>query len=728
MLQRPARASATPTAGRMNDRSVLRLAIGGALAAAIAVAAPADARITQISITSQTTAFGGASFGSVGTYQNLVGTAYGEVDPSDPLNAIITDIALAPRNVRGMVEYSMDFNIFVPTDTSKGNHTLLYDVVNRGRMSIPAFNIGSSGNNPGDGFLESQGYTLAFSGWEGDISSGIRINLPVAHYPDGGTITGRVRGEYILNDAPASTVDVSSPPAYASVSLDNTGDTLTMRVHQDDPKVLISNSDWAFADCTSTPFPGVPDPTKVCLKNGFDTNHIYELVYTAKDPTVAGLGFAATRDFISFLRNSNGAGKGNGVGNGAGNCKPGNSSGNGQGQGTTCPPTGSTPANPLGNSIQNAIIYGSSQSGRWIRTFLELGFNQDENHHQVVDGAIPHKSSNRGAFNVRFAQPTRLSGTQHTEKQFPGAESSQSWGVSHDPIAGITGGQLDRCRATGTCPKVFATETDTEYWQAYMALNTTDSFGVHDLAIPPEVRIYHFAGTMHGGGSPTALPGTVPNVPGNCQLPTNPNPFIPAQRALLVDLREWIVNGTEPPPSMYSTLQAGSLVPATAIVAPYVPAVNFTVAGLAAQKFYLDRGPAFNVADISGVMAEPPVPGGAYSLLVPAVDSDGNDVDGLRDVFMQVPLGTYTGWNPRKAGFSEGDSCDLTGGYIPFFHTQAERNAVNDPRPSLEERYPTHSDYVAKVTAAANSLVAQRLLLPQDRDLAINQANAAAIP
>jgi len=722
-------ATAEPAADRSN-RKLLRLLVGSALVAAVALASPTtNARITQIDITSQAPAFGGTSFAGVGPYDNIVGVAHGEVDPNDPLNAIITDIALAPRNTGGMVEYSMDFSIFVPHDPSKGNHTLLYDVVNRGRMSIPAFNINIPPGPAGDGFLETQGYTIVYSGWEGDITSGIKINLPVAANPGGSEITGRVRGEYILNSAAAPTVDVSAPPAYASVSTDNTGDTLTQRVHQDDPKVLIDNSQWAFAACSSsTPFPGVPDPTKVCLKNGFDTNHIYELVYTAKNPTVAGIGFAATRDFISFLRNSNGAGKGNGVGNGNGNCKPGNSSGNGQGNGTTCPPSGPTPDNPLGNWIQNAIIYGSSQSGRWIRTFIELGFNEDENHHQVVEGAIPHKASNRGAFNVRFAQPTRLSGTQHTEKQFPGAESSQSWGVSHDPIAGITAGQLDRCRKSGTCPKIFATETDTEYWQAYMALNTTDSFGVHDLAIPPEVRIYHFAGTMHGGGDPTALPGTVPAAPVNCQLPTNPNPFIPAQRALLVALREWIVNGTAPPPSTYPTLAAGSLVPATSIVAPYVPAVNFTVAGLAAQKFYLDRGPAFNVADISGVMAEPPVPGGAYSLLVPAVDSDGNDVDGLRDVFMQVPLGTYTGWNPRKDRFSEGDSCDLTGGYIPFFHTLAERTAAGDPRPSLEERYSTHADYVAKVTAAANSLVAQRFLLPQDRDLAISQANAAAIP
>ncbi len=158
------------------------------------------------------------------------------------------------------------------------------------------------------------------------------------------------------------------------------------------------------------------------------------------------------------------------------------------------------------DSIQNAIIYGSSQSGRWIRTFIQLGFNQDENRNLVVEGAIPHKASNRGAFNVRFGQPDRLSGTQHTERQFPGAESSQTWGVSHDKIADVKAGQLDRCRKTDSCPKIFHTNTDTEYWQALMALNTTDSEGRHDLKIPKNVRIYLFSGTRHGGGDVTQQP------------------------------------------------------------------------------------------------------------------------------------------------------------------------------------------------------------------------------
>jgi hypothetical protein len=301
--------------------------------------------------------------------------------------------------------------------------------------------------------------------------------------------------------------------------------------------------------------------------------------------------------------------------------------------------------------------------------------------------------------------------------------------VSHDPIAGVTAGQLDRCRRSHTCPKIFHTNTDTEYWQATMALNTTDSFGTRDLPIPPDVRIYLFTSTQHGGGNALAQPPTVlPNPPVNCQLRTNSNPFIHGQRALLVALREWIVNGTEPPPSLYATIDAGTLVLVSDIQYPYVPAVNFTPAGVFAQKFYLDRGPQFDVVDASGIMAEPPVAGGAYSLLVPKVDADGNTIAGLRNTNVQVPLGTYMGSNVRKAGFSQGDSCDLTGSFIPFFKTQAERIAASDPRPSLQERYPTHADYVAKITAAADSLVGQRLLLPEDRTFLINQANAAAVP
>jgi hypothetical protein len=673
-------------------RAFLLISLAVAL---LGISHPAEARITKIVIQTRTSpAFGGASFGNVGQYEQLTGVAYGEVDPKDPLNAVITDIELAPRNSRGNVEYSMDFAITKPIDMKRGNGTLLYDVPNRGNIRSPELNVGGNATNIGDGFLEREGYTLVDNGWEGDVTTGLQIRLPVARHRDGREIRGRVRSEYILG-SPASTQDVTEPPAYEAISTDNSGATLTRRVKQDHPRELIPNSQWAFADCTSVPFPGVPDPTKICLQGGFDTNHIYELLYTAKNPMVMGLGFAATRDFVSFLRSGN---HGDLV-------------------------------NPLGDEIENAIIYGSSQSGRWIRTFIQLGFNQDEHRRQVFEGAIPHKASNRGAFNIRFAQPTRLSGTQHSEQQYPGPESPQTWDVSFDPLSGIRAGQLERCRRTHTCPKIIHTNTDTEWWQADMSLSTTDSFGRHDVSIPHEVRIYQFSGTQHGGGNPLQQPPAVlPAFPNACQLRSNSNPFVHAQRALLVALREWIVHGTKPPESRYSSIGRGSLVKPTEVNIPYIPAVNFTVPGLVNYKVYLDRGRRFDVEDVSGVMAEPPIFGAAYNVLIPQVDADGNPIDGLRNTNVQVPLGTYTGWNIRKAGFSEGDSCDLTGGFIPFFKTKAEREAAGDPRLSLEERYPTHDDYVAKVTAAANDLVSKRLLLPEDAASIISAANAAAVP
>ena len=289
--------------------------------------------------------------------------------------------------------------------------------------------------------------------------------------------------------------------------------------------------------------------------------------------------------------------------------------------------------------------------------------------------------------------------------------------------------RTDRCRQSQTCPKITTTVTDTEYWQAFMALNTTDAAGERDLPIPSEVRLYLFAGTQHGGGDQLRQPPFVqPKPPLACQLPVNSNSFFPAKRALLVALRDWVVSGKEPPASTYPTIARKSLVPLAQIKLPYVPATEFSPAGVAAQRFHLDRGPEFREIDITGVMAEPPRIGAPYPVLLPQVDADGNPIDGLRNTAVEVPLGTYTGWNVRKAGFSEGNSCDLIGAFISFFRTKAERVAAGDPRPSLEERYPTHEAYVEKVRAAAKKLVSDRFLLPLDADLIVSQAEAASIP
>jgi Alpha/beta hydrolase domain len=664
----------------------------------------AEARITSITITSVAPAYGGVSFGSVGPYQFVTGVANGAVDPRDPRNAVIQDIELAPIDAKGLVEYSTKFQILMPVDETKGNHVMLSEVVNRGNETSPGtFNIGTSTANPqGDGFLEKQGLTLVWAGWQADLVAPasnpglITMSAPIAHHHSSATITGVVRSEWIVSTptgAPGTqnilAESSSNTPGYASVTTNNAGLTLTERVHQNDPKVPIPNSQWAFADCTSTPFPGLPNPQKVCLQNGFDTNHIYELIYTAKDPIVMGLGLAALRDVSAFFHHA--ATDNNGT------------------------------ANPLAGQIAHTILRGDSQSGRLLRTFLELGFNEDESGQKVFEGMHPHIGSVRNYINVRFSQPGRLAGTQHTEKQYPGPDSPLTYQPTFDPFTGEASGLLDRCTKTGTCPKIVHTMSDIEYWEASGRGDTTDPLGTRDLQISSNVRIYQFSSAQHGGFSPVA---PVPTSTGICEQLPDANTYTYNMRALLVALEEWVAHGTLPPDSQYSRLDRDTLVPVRKVKFPNIPGVAGP-AGIFNTRFAYYRGPRYDTDDLSGIIAvEPPIPLAEYPSFVPQVDADGNDIDGLRSHILQAPLGTYAGWNVRAAGFSQGDACDLTGSYIPFAVTKAERLANGDSRLSLQERYGNTAGYVGAVTAAVNSLVSQRLLLASDAVGAISNATA----
>jgi len=668
---------------------------------ALGLAQAAEARVTSITITSIVPAYGGASFGSVGPYQFVTGIANGAVDPADPKNAVIQDIALAPLDAKGRVEYSTNFQILMPVDESKGNHIMLTEIVNRGNELDPSFfNIGVTSSAPaGDGFLENQGLTLVWTGWQADLVAPasnpglVTMSAPIAHYRNGQTITGVVRSEWIVS-TPTSTQNIladssSNTPGYASVTTSNAGLRLTERVHQNDPKVPIPNSDWAFADCTSTPFPGVPNSQKVCLKNGFDTNHIYELIYTAKDPIVMGLGLAALRDVSAFFHN--------------------------------VATDDSGTANPLAGQITHTLLNGISQSGRLLRTYLDLGFNEDESGKQVFEGMQPHIGSLWNYINVRFSQPGRLAGTQHTEKQYPGPESPLTYQPSFDPLTGQTSGIFDRCTQTGTCPKIVHTMTDIEYWEASGRGDTTDPLGTRDLSLPSNVRIYQFSSNQHGGFSPVAA---LPTSTGICEQLPDANTYTYNIRALLVALEQWVANGTLPPASLYSRLDHRSLVPLNQIRFPRIPGVTGP-AGIFNTHIAYYRGPRYDADDLSGIIAiEPPIPLVEYPSLAPQIDVDGNDIDGLRSHILQAPLGTYTGWNVRAAGFSQGDACDLTGSYIPFAATKAQRKASGDPRLSLQERYGSTAGYVAAVTAAVNSLVSQRLMLASDASGAISNATA----
>lgn len=688
-----------------------------AAVAALALAAaaggrPAEARITNFSYT-VSQPYGTQSFGAAGPFEQLDGTATGELDPRDPLNAIITDLNLAPQS-RGKVQYSFTFSILKPVDLGKSNHTILYDIVNRGNKVVTGWNLGVTAAAPqGDGFLENNGFILAWSGWEADLLTAagrIQLYAPVAKNRDGTSITGRIVTEYDLS-APAGFVPLGGGPFagsngrdYAPVSLDNNNPPalLTARVHQNDPKVAIPNSQWNFAPCTAAQLSKQPqDPQQICVNmlNGgsFDTNHIYELTYTAKDPLVDGIGLAAIRDFVSFLRYG----------------APG-------------------VANPLDGAVSHVLIHGTSQSGRMARTFLDLGFNQDEQRRRVADGLNPHIGSIRIAINQRFAQTIRGPGLQHEEKiTTANADAPFTYGDSFDRVSETWGGLLDRCRASDTCPKIFHTNTDTEYWQGGMALDTTGDG--HDLAIPGDVRIYHFASTQHGGFNPLS---PVPTSTGICEYLPNVNPYVYQQRALLIALQQWVASGAAPPPSRYATLSGKTLAQPAAVgfpngvfptgIAAY-PTVAFS--GLDNSRNLLFWGPRFDADDESGVLAGPPVVlDRAYDILQPRVDSDGNDIDGVRSTTLQAPLGTYMGWNYRRAGFGEGDLCDLTGSFAPFAGTAAQRMSTGDPRPSLHERYGNTAGYVAAVTAAADSLVAERFLLPADAAGIIASAGSVSIP
>jgi hypothetical protein len=707
---------------------LLSFAITSGTAAALLMASSAQARITNIVITSKTSpAFNGQSFGSAGQYEQLVGTAYGEVDPRDPRNAIIQDIALAPRNPSGMVEYSMDINILKPIEPAKGNHVLLFDVVNRGSMIIPSFfNVGATAANPaGDGFLESQGFTMVWAGWQADLmpspaTGRIAMTVPVAHSADDGTITGIVRSEISMLTAAIQTSPIgggftTASRGYQPVTTDTSQATLTQRVHEADPREPIPSNQWAFGSCNPT-FPSVtPDPAStaqfhVCKQGGFDPDHIYELIYKGQDPLVLGLGFASTRDFVSFLHHS-----------------------------------GSS-QNPLFGTIQHTLVHGTSQSGRYVRTFLDLGFNQDESGGRVFDGMNPHIASARIAMNIRFGQPGRVAGLQHTEHEYPGAESPITWDFYEDPLTRTAGDMLQRCRATGTCPKILQTVTDTEYWQSSMSNDTTDSFGRHDLTVgdddfnfhagqpdrnggrhdrflPENIRLYHLASTQHGGYPPVGV--VPPAAPAACQQLPNANSYTYNLRAILIALKNWVVSGTAPPDSRHPQISADTLVPVNAVRFPVIPGVSEQLGVLLNQRSAYFRGPQFDGAGESGIeTVEPPVRIADYAMLAPQVDADGNDIDGVHSLSLMVPLGTYTGWNTRRTGFGEGDACDLTGSFIPFPKTAA--TAGGDPRKPIASRYPTTAAYDGAVQAAANALVSQGFLLPGDVANAVSQVETQA--
>ena len=685
--------------------------IAFAFAAALLLGAvTSEARVTTITMPKKTNPqFNGQTFGqngSIGTYQEWRGIFTGEIDPFDRRSAPITDILLAPRNSRGKVEYTATYTLLMPSDLSRASGVLVYGVSNRGGRALGTGMINVTADKPaGDGFPYNTGHAYVASGWQGDLvfsadpnMAAETIRVPVATNPDGTSITSPTFARFVTVplSANGSFQTTHSLPGRGRTpaSLDTTRASLISIARETNTGVRtgvnsIGSGDFAFADCRTVAFPGTPDATRLCVRGGFNPTLIYELVYTAKDPLVLGIGMAATRDIFSFLRYA------------------------------TADDVG-TP-NPLAGIIKWGIGYGISQSGRYLKTFILDGFNEDENGRIVFDGAQPIIAGSMGQFNVRFAQPGNIANIFEA-----GAEGPIWWGEYDDRVRGrgVTS-LLQRCSATNTCPKVIDEFGGPEMWYTRGGVGFVGTAGVHgkkDIKLPKNVRRYYHAGTTHGGGGGgfdrVQPPGTT------LMLASNPNPETETRRALIVARDAWVTRGVKPPKSLYPSLKDGTLVDSNAAAMgwPNIPGAP-TPDGVMNVVMDYDWGPQFRYNDQAGVESNV-VPRIKQIIPTPAsrLDRDGNELGGVRSVLLRAPLGTYTPWNPVASGPLKGNEGSLAAGYIAFAQTRAERLAAGDPRPSVEERYGSQEGYNCVVEQAAARLVRDRLLLPEDADRLIAQA------
>ncbi len=634
---------------------------------------------------------GGHRFGDAGSYERLSGRVLFAVDPDAPAQADVVDIQNAPRDADGMVRFAADFMILRP---EHGNGRVLFDYGNRGhKRALQFFNDATHSNDPvslahaGNGFLMRRGYGVAWLAWEGDIMPGdgrLVLDVPVAT-DNGAPITGRVRTEIIV-DAPGTTsLPLSGRVAAWSYPVANPDDAvLTRRRYPYDPPEVVPPADWCFgqriagaaAEAGGAESALVPSDSFIHYPSGFRPGWIYELIYTARDPKLMGLGHVAVRDFVSFLKYDHSAG------------------------------------NPLAGT-QKVYGWGRSQTGRCIRDFVYRGYNADAAGRRVFDGVMPHVAgAGRKWLNHRFASPI-VSGGQQYEDHFNIADSfpfSYAWSRDH-----LTGREDAILKRPETDPLVFHTQTATEYWARRGSLVHTDTQG-NDLPQPDNVRVYFWSSSQHSANPLLAAP-----VRGVGQNLSNTVATSMLFRAMLDAMDRWATDGTLPPASRMPTHADGTLVeyPRWRRQFPAIPGVVPLLEPNALPL--LDFGPDAE----RGLLREPPelvrgrndpdgAPGLRYTVLVPSVDADGNDVPGVRAPMVAAPLGTYTGWNPRARGYGHGVQWRFEGSYIPFSDTQSERAATGDPRRSIQERYPDWRAYQAAIVKAAETLVGWGLMLEED--------------
>jgi hypothetical protein len=641
----------------------------------------ANAHVTRVEIISRTDIQDGRAFGLAGPYEKIVGRVYFAVNPDNLHNKLIVDLDKAPRNAQGEVEFSADLYMLKPKDMNKGNNAVLFEVSNRGGKGILHLVNGFSPSSPdgeyGDGFLLREGYTVAWVGWEFDVADhgeNLKLYAPVAHDPGGKEIRGLVRSDF----TPAQKVDdmplghsLLGPTGGKSYPVDDPTSSKNILTVRDTPggsRQTIPRNQWSFAHNVDGKL--AVDPHFIHLDGGFQPGKIYELVYEAKDPVVVGLGFAAVRDFLSYLKYDSQS---------------------------TAP-------------LKRVYAVGISQSGRFLRHFLYQDFNADEQGRQVMDGVIAHVAgAGRGSFNHRFAQPSRdaqpLSSIFFPTDLFPFTDLPET-----DPDTGETAGFLDAPIKSKTAPKLFLTNTSYEYWGRAASLIHISPDGQNDAKIGENIRVYFLAGLQHFS-APFPPQKSNPGSPdSNAQQRYNPNPIQWYWRALITDMDQWVKNSTAPPASTYPKIADATLVALSKWAFPQIPGVNKPHD--ASLAYHLDFGPQWKEGIVS---FEPPKVGKPFAILVPQSDANGNDMGGVSLPELQVPLATYTGWNLRDPEIGLGDlRLSFYGSFIPFAKTAADRAKTGDPRLSIAERYTSRDEYMGKFAQAAMKLVHDRFLLRED--------------
>lgn len=627
----------------------------------------------------------GDPFGDVGPYERLDGTAHFAVDPMDPSNRGIVDLARAERGSDGSVRFTADFCLLQPTEPARGNRRLVFEVLNRGRKLLPRHlnhaapePVPSAEIDPGGGFLMRRGWTIAWCGWQWDVvRSPALMGLEAPMALEGGQpIRGQVACEFQPNERLAAKLlanRVHQP--YPAADVNDPNAVLTVRNWPYGSRTTIPRDRWRFArEDGGQP---VADDAHVWLEDGFEPGKMYEVVYETRICPVVGAGLLAVRDAPAFLRHASAA-----------------------------------EGNPCAGRLDTLYSFGMSQSGRFQRHFLYLGLNLDERGRPVFDGMLVHVAgARRGEFNHRFGQPS-VQNTPSFGHLFPFSDDEQA-----DPLTGETDGLLRSQRQLGGVPKIVYTNTSAEYWRGDCALGHVSIDGSRDLDLPDGVRNYHFASTQHGLGV-VPLVDRDPNEGSRGAQGFNAVDYAPLLRAALVNLDRWVSDGVEPPASAHPRLSDGTAVDAEAALEPFAgfPGIIRPNPDLLPHLWHLDLGSGSQ----QGVGQYPAQHRGSRPRLVPAVDADGNELGGLRMPDVSVPVATYPGWNPRHPlTGGEGQIISMNGSTLPFPATPEERQRTSDPRPSVAERYRDRDDYLSRVRAAAEALVAERYMLEEDVPMAI---------